>query len=161
MNNSVSFRNAVPGDEALIVDFIRKLAEYEHLLDEGVADEALIFEWVFEKRKAEVIFAMSEGHEIGYSLFYYNFSTFPGNAGLHLEDLFVLPEYRGKGYGKAFFKELARMAAERGCSRLEWTCLNWNQPSIDFYLALGAVTDTQRALYSLSGNSFNALGEQK
>ena len=157
MNNKVSFRFAMPGDEALIVDFIKKLAEYEHLLDEDVADEALIFEWVFEKRKVEVIFAMKEGREVGYSLFYYNFSTFPGKPGLYLEDLFVLPACRGKGYGKALFKELARIAAARGCSCLEWTCLNWNQPSIDFYLSLGAVPDTQRALFSLTGDPLNAL----
>ena len=131
--SNCTFRSAVPGDEELILHFIRALADYEHMSDQVVATPALLREWIFEKRKAEVIFAVSDGKEVGFALFFHNFSTFLGRAGLYLEDLFVLPEERGHGYGKALLKELARIAVERGCGRLEWWCLDWNKPSIDFY----------------------------
>ena len=131
--SSVTFRPAAPGDEELMLSFIRALADYEHMTDQVVATPALLREWIFEKKKAEVLFALDEGREVGFALFFHNFSTFLGRAGIYLEDLFVLPQERGKGYGKALLKELARIAVERGCGRLEWSCLDWNQPSIDFY----------------------------
>lgn len=134
----LTFRQAEEKDAGLILYFIKQLAEYEHMSDEVVATEELLREWIFEKKKAEVIFAIENGEAVGFALFFHNFSTFLGRAGIYLEDLFVLKEHRGKGYGKALLKKLAQTAVERGCGRLEWSCLDWNTPSIDFYLSLGA-----------------------
>ena len=134
----LTFRQAEEKDAGLILYFIKQLAEYEHMSDEVVATEELLREWIFEKKKAEVIFALENGEAVGFALFFHNFSTFLGRAGIYLEDLFVLKEHRGKGYGKALLKKLAQTAVERGCGRLEWSCLDWNTPSIDFYLSLGA-----------------------
>ena len=134
----LTFRQAEEKDAGLILYFIKQLAEYEHMSDEVVATEELLREWIFEKKKAEVIFAIENGEAVGFALFFHNFSTFLGCAGIYLEDLFVLKEHRGKGYGKALLKKLAQIAVERGCGRLEWSCLDWNTPSIDFYLSLGA-----------------------
>lgn len=134
----LEFRFARREDVPLILQFIRELADYEQLLSEVVADEATLEQWIFDKQKAEVIFAVVDGKEIGFALFFHNFSTFLGRAGLYLEDLYVQPEYRGNGYGKAILKKLAAIAVERGCGRLEWWCLDWNKPSIEFYRSLGA-----------------------
>ena len=136
--NNLKFRFAEEKDAALILQFIIGLAEYENMLDDVVATEDLLKTWIFEKKKAEVIFALEDGVEVGFALFFHNFSTFLGRAGIHLEDLFVMPEYRGKGYGKGLLKKLAQIAIERDCGRLEWSCLDWNKPSIDFYLSMGA-----------------------
>ncbi|HIZ43840.1 MAG TPA: GNAT family N-acetyltransferase [Firmicutes bacterium] len=108
----ISFRCAEESDTALILQFIRELADYEHMLEEVVATEELLREWIFEKKKAEVIFALEDGTEIGFALFFHNFSTFLGRAGIYLEDLYVRPDHRGKGYGKALLKELARIAGD-------------------------------------------------
>ena len=151
--HKLTFRQAVPGDEALILDFIRRLAEYEHMSDDVVATEALLSEWIFEKGRAEVIFAVEDGREVGFALFFHNFSTFLGRAGIYLEDLFVLEEERGHGVGKALLQELARIARERGCGRLEWSCLDWNKPSIDFYLGIGAVPMSDWTVYRLAGDT--------
>ncbi len=134
----MDFRFAERKDCALILSFIKELAKYEHLENEVVATEKLLEEWIFDNKKAEVIFVLEEDKEVGFALFFYNFSTFLGRAGIHLEDLFVLPEYRKKGYGKAILKKLAQITVERGCGRLEWCCLDWNTPSIEFYQSLGA-----------------------
>lgn len=151
---SCTFRPAVPGDEAKILEFIRALADYEHLSDQVVATPELLREWLFEKNKAEVIFAVAGGSEVGFALFFHNFSTFLGRAGLYLEDLFVLPEERGKGYGKALLCELARITVERGCGRLEWACLDWNRPSIDFYTKrMAAVPMDEWTTYRLTGGT--------
>lgn len=107
----------------------------------------------FEKKKAEVIFAVEDGKKVGFALFFHNFSTFLGRAGIYLEDLFVLPEFRGKGYGKALLQRLAAIAVERGCGRLEWACLDWNKPSIDFYLSLGAKAMDIWTTYRLDGET--------
>ena len=144
-------RQAERKDCAMILSFIKALAEYEHMLDEVVADEALLEEWIFDKQKAEVIFAVADGKEVGFALFFHNFSTFLGRAGIYLEDLFVLPEYRGNGYGKALLQRLAAITVERGCGRLEWSCLDWNQPSIDFYLSLGASRMEDWTTYRMTG----------
>ena len=144
-------RQAERKDCAVILSFIQALADYENMSDDVVADEALLEEWIFDKQKAEVIFAVADGKEVGFALFFHNFSTFLGRAGIYLEDLFVLPEYRGKGYGKALLKKLAEIAVERGCGRLEWSCLDWNQPSIDFYLSLGAKPMDEWTLYRMKG----------
>ena len=149
----VTFRKAVREDVPLILEFIKGLAEYEKMSDEVVATEEILDEWLFDKEKAEVIFAIAEGEEVGFALFFHNFSTFLGRAGIYLEDLFVKPKYRGNGYGKAILKRLAQIAVERGCGRLEWSCLDWNQPSIDFYLSLGATTMSGWTGYRLTGET--------
>jgi GNAT superfamily N-acetyltransferase len=154
---NLTFRYAKESDAALILQFIKDLAEYEEMPDEVVATEAVLKEWLFEKEKAEVIFAVSDGTEVGFALFFHNFSTFLGRAGLYLEDLYVKPEYRGCGYGKAILKKLAQIALERGCGRLEWWCLDWNKPSIDFYLSLGAEPMQDWTVYRLAGNTLKNL----
>ena len=135
---NLTFRNAVREDIPLILKFIKKLAEYEKRLNEVVAKEKDLEKWIFDKNQAEVIFALENGKEIGFALFFLSFSTYLGNVNLHLEDLFIDPEYRGRGYGKALLKKLAKIVVDRGYGRFEWTCLSWNKPSIDFYLSLGA-----------------------
>ncbi len=155
-----TFRHARRGDEALILEFIKGLAAYEGMLDEVMATEELLTEWIFDKGKAEVIFALAEGKEVGIALFFHNFSTFLGKSGIYLEDLFVKPEHRGRGHGKALLQELGRLANERGCGRLEWVCLDWNQPSIDFYRSLGAVPLDDWTVYRVSGEALDRLPER-
>ena len=159
MDTQVNFRFAKRQDVPLILKFICELAEYEKMLDEVVADEAMLEDWLFDKEKAEVIFACLDDKEIGFALFFHNFSTFLGRAGLYLEDLYVLPEYRGNGYGKALLKKLAAIAIERQCGRLEWCCLDWNQPSIDFYLSLGAKPMSDWTTYRIAGKTLNDLAK--
>jgi len=158
MSNS-NFRYAKETDVALILYFIKELAAYEKMSDEVVATEELLKEWIFEKKKAEVIFALEDGKEVGFALFFHNFSTFLGRAGIYLEDLFVKSEYRGKGYGKALLKKLAEIAVERGCGRLEWSCLDWNKPSIDFYLSLGAEQMSDWTTYRITGDTLRKMAE--
>ena len=155
----MTIRFATENDCALILHFIRDLAEYEKMADQVVASEELLREWIFEKQKAEVLFVCEEGKELGFALFFHNFSTFLGRAGIYLEDLFVLQEYRGKGYGKALLKKLAQIAVECGCGRLEWSCLDWNSPSIDFYRALGAIPMDDWTTYRLTGETLKKLSE--
>lgn len=154
-----SFRKAAREDVPLILKFIRALAVYEKMEDRVVGDERLLESELFDRQKAEVIFALEREKEVGFALFFHNFSTFLGRSGLYLEDLFVLPEYRGKGYGKAILKKLASIAVERGCGRLEWSCLDWNKPSIDFYLSLGAAPMSDWTVYRLTGNTLKVLAE--
>ncbi len=153
MTSNLNFRYAKESDTEQILYFIKELAAYEKMLDEVVATEDLLKEWIFEKKKAEVIFAMEGETEVGFALFFHNFSTFLGRAGIYLEDLFVLPEHRGKGYGKGLLKQLAKIAVERGCGRLEWWCLDWNKPSIDFYLSLGAEPMEDWTVYRIAGDT--------
>ena len=155
--SNTQFRFAEVQDAALILDFIKGLAEYEKMSDQVVATEELLREWIFEKKKAEVIFAVENGKEVGFALFFHNFSTFLGRSGIYLEDLFVIPEYRGRGHGKALIRELARITVERGCGRLEWCCLDWNKPSIDFYLSLGAVPMDEWTTYRLAGEKLKGF----
>ena len=159
MNAELNFRYAERNDVSLILKFIRELAAYEKMLDEVVADEATLEEWIFDKNKAEVIFACLDGKEIGFALFFHNFSTFLGRAGLYLEDLYVSPEYIGKGYGRAILKKLASIAVERKCGRLEWWCLDWNKPSIDFYLSLGAEPMSDWTVYRIAGETLKNLAK--
>ena len=153
----LSFRFAVREDTPLILSFIRALAAYEQMADQVIATEELLAEQLFDRGNAEVLFALEDGKEVGFALFFHNFSTFLGRAGLYLEDLFVLPEYRGRGYGKALLRQLARIARERGYGRMEWWCLDWNRPSIDFYLSLGAEPMRDWTVYRLSGATLEAL----
>lgn len=154
-----AFRFAERKDTPLILTFIRELADYEKMLNEVVADEKTLEHWIFDQQKAEVIFVLEDGKEAGFALFFHNFSTFLGRAGIYLEDLYVRPEYRGKGYGKALIKELARIAVERGCGRLEWWCLDWNKPSIDFYLSLGAEPMVDWTVYRIAGQTLTDLAK--
>lgn len=161
MQDKLTFRPAERKDTPLILQFIKKLADYEQMADEVVADEQTLENWIFDKQKAEVIFALENGKEIGFALFFHNFSTFLGCAGIYLEDLYVDPEYRGKGYGKALLKKLASIAVERACGRLEWWCLDWNKPSIDFYLSLGAQPMSDWTTYRLTGDTLKNLGKKE
>ena len=153
----MNFRFATEADCVLILDFIRQLAAYEHMSDQVVATEGLLREWIFEKQKAEVLFVCDGAQEVGFALFFHNFSTFLGRAGVYLEDLFVLPEYRNQGFGKALLKKLAQITVERGCGRLEWACLDWNKPSIDFYLSLGADVMDEWTTYRLTGKTLEEM----
>ena len=155
----ISIRFAKKEDCGLILGFIKELAKYEKMLDDVVATEELLNEWIFEKGKAEVLFAVADGKEVGFALFFHNFSTFLGRAGIYLEDLYVLPEYRNRGYGKALLKELARITVQRGCGRLEWCCLDWNKPSIDFYLSFGSKPMDEWTTYRLSGDSLLKMAD--
>ena len=132
-------RPAKETEAGLILEFIKKLAAYEKCSDEVVADEATIYNSIFVEKAAEVVFAEEDGVVIGFALFFHNFSTFVGRKGLYLEDLFIIPEKRGLGYGKAILKYLANIAVERHCGRMEWICLDWNAPSLAFYRSIGAI----------------------
>ncbi len=136
---SINIRPAKETEAGLILEFIKKLAAYEKCSDEVVADEATIYNSIFVEKAAEVVFAEEDGVVIGFALFFHNFSTFVGRKGLYLEDLFIIPEKRGLGYGKAILKYLANIAVERNCGRMEWICLDWNAPSLAFYRSIGAV----------------------
>ena len=158
--SALTFRFAVEADVPLILRFIRDLADYEGMADQVVATEELLCRELFARRGAEVLFALRNGREVGFALFFHNFSTFLGRSGLYLEDLFVLPEERGKGYGRAILRRLAQIALERGCGRMEWWCLDWNRPSIDFYLSLGAEAMEDWTVYRLSGETLRRAAEE-
>lgn len=160
MDKQLAFRFATEKDVPLILKFIKGIAEYEKMLDEVETTEELLHEYLFEKQRAEVIFAIVDNVEVGFALFFHNFSTFVGKSGLYLEDIFVWPQYRGKGYGKAIFKELVKIANERDCGRMEWVCLNWNQPSIDFYLSLNAKPLDEWTTYRIDKEGLKALAEK-
>lgn len=151
-------RYAERKDTGQILGFIRGLAEYEHMSDEVTATEELLEEWLFDKKKAEVLLVSEENMDVGFALFFHNFSTFLGKAGIYLEDLYVLPEYRGKGYGKSLLKKLAQITMERKCGRMEWCCLDWNQPSIDFYRSIGAEPLDEWTTYRLAGETLEQFG---
>ncbi len=154
------FRFAEEKDVPRILFFIKELAKYEKMSTEVIATEELLKEWIFEKEKAEVIFIIENNKEVGFALFFHNFSTFLGRGGIYLEDLYILPEYRGKGYGKATLSKLAKIALERGCGRLEWWCLDWNKPSIDFYISLGAEPMDEWTTYRLTGDTLKNMAER-
>ncbi|MFI3211838.1 MAG: GNAT family N-acetyltransferase [Eubacteriales bacterium] len=156
---SLEFRTATKEDVGTILFFIHQLAEYENMTDDVVATEELLTEWIFEKEKAQVILGSIDGKDIGIALYFNNFSTFLGRAGIYLEDLFILKEYRGNGYGKAFLKKLASIAVENGYGRLEWSCLDWNQSSIDFYLSLDAVQMDEWTTYRLTGDALISMAQ--
>lgn len=157
--NKDMFRFAIPGDEGKILYFINELAKYEKMEKDVVATESLLAKWIFEEHKANVIFVMSDGKEAGFALYFNNFSTFLGKPGIYLEDLFIEPEYRHRGYGKAMLKKLAKIAVDSGFGRIEWWCLDWNKPSIDFYLSLGAEKMSDWTTYRLSGDALKKMSE--
>ncbi|HKJ33574.1 MAG TPA: GNAT family N-acetyltransferase [Balneolales bacterium] len=152
-------RPGTPDDASLILSFIKELADYEKMSDEVVADENLINEHLFGKRKsAEVVIGYYKNEPVGFALFFHNFSTFLGRPGLYLEDLFVRKEMRGKGFGKALLKHLAHLAVKRNCGRMEWAVLNWNEPSIQFYKSLGAKPMDDWTVYRVTGKALKELG---
>jgi len=155
-----SIRFAARGDIPAVLGFIRALAAYENMEDQVIANEALLETWVFEKKRAEVLLAFEGETPVGFALFFHNFSTWLGRAGIYLEDLFVLPEYRGKGYGKLLLKRLARIAVQRGCGRLEWACLDWNEPAIAFYKAVGAAPLDEWTTYRVTGDALLSLASR-
>lgn len=160
MSGQISFRYAERKDKELILQFIHRLAEYEKMEDQVIATADMLEEWIFDRQKAEVLLGVVNDKEVGFALFFHNFSTFLGRAGLYLEDLFILPEYRGQGFGKAFLKQLAAIALERGCGRLEWSCLDWNHPSIEFYRSLGAESMDEWTVYRLTREKMSLLSEK-
>lgn len=157
----MKFRFAERKDAAKILFFIKELAEYEKMSECVVATEAELEAQIFDKKNAEVIFALSDdGVEVGFALFFTTFSTFLAKPGIHLEDLYVLPEHRGRGFGRGLLCELAKICKERDCKRLEWTCLNWNTPSLEFYCSLGAEIMDEWSLLRLSGEELTRLSEE-
>ena len=156
-----TIRFAQESDCALILDFIRQLADYEQLAHQVVATEEGLRESLFARRQAEVVLAFEGGEAVGFALFFHNYSTFLGKAGLYLEDLFVKEAHRSKGYGRALFAHLAGLALERGCERLDWWCLDWNQSAIDFYTRLGAEPMSDWTVYRLGTEAMKKLVEKK
>ena len=154
----MKIRPATEADLGMIEELIRALAEYERMAGEVVMDGELLRQNLFGERPyAEVLIAEVDGEAAGFALFYHNFSTFVGRPGIYLEDLFVKPEYRGKGFGKALLKRLAEIAVERKCGRMEWAVLDWNEPAIGFYKSLGARPNDEWTVFRLAGDSLRNL----
>lgn len=156
-----TIRPARPDEAGLVLEFIKKLAVYERCADEVVADEDTLYHSLFVEKSAEVVFGEENGVVIGFALFFHNFSTFVGRKGLYLEDLFVLPEKRGLGYGKAFLKYLAKLAVERNCGRMEWICLDWNQSALAVYRSIGAVPMDEWTVQRLSEDALRRFAESE
>ena len=158
MRPMFAIREATPDDVALILRFIRELAEYERLRDRCIATEERVRETLFGARRyAEVIIGEEDGVPAGFALFFHNYSTFLARPGIYLEDLYVTPEARGRGYGKALLQRLAQLAVERECGRVEWAVLTWNAPSIAFYESLGAVPLDDWRIFRLTGDALERL----
>jgi GNAT superfamily N-acetyltransferase len=154
----MTIREATPADLELVESLIRGLAEYERLLDQVELETESLRRWLFgERRYAEVLIAEEDGEATGFALFFHNFSTFLGRPGIYLEDLFVLPEKRGRGIGEALLRRLAEIAVERECGRLEWAVLNWNVDAIGFYERLGAKPNSEWTTYRLTGDALREL----
>ena len=156
MDNNFRIRPAREDEAGLVYDFICKLAEYEKMRDQVEATKESVHQTIFVNKEAEVVFAEEDEKVIGFALFFHNYSTFVGHKGLYLEDLFVLPEKRGKGYGKALLKYV-----ERGCGRMEWVCLNWNAPSIAFYKSIGAIPMDEWTIYRLTASRLREFATEK
>jgi GNAT superfamily N-acetyltransferase len=154
-------KTATESDVPVIFSFIKKLAEYERLSSEVVATEELLRETLFgQRRTAEVAIGYFETKTVGFVLFFHTYSTFLGKPGLYIEDLFIDEDYRGRGYGRALLLHVARLAKERGCGRLEWAVLDWNQPAIGFYKKLGAVPMSEWTVFRVAGKSLDELASQ-
>lgn len=156
----MNFRWATENDTALILQFIKELADYEKLLHEVVATEELLKDQLFKQKNAYVFFILENNKEVGFALFFKNFSTFLGKAGMYLEDLYIQPQYRGKGYGKAMFNFLANHAKENNMERIDWWCLDWNKKSNDFYLSLGATRMEEWTVQRLDKNAIANLAKK-
>ena len=155
-----TIRNATPQDTGLIYGFILKMARYEKLESEVDTSEEALRRALFDERQAEVVIGEEHGIPVGFALFFHNFSTFRGQRGLYLEDLFVDREHRGKGYGKALLLHLTRIAVQRQCRRMEWAVLDWNAPSIAFYKSLGAVPMDEWTVFRLTEEQLHQLAQQ-
>jgi GNAT superfamily N-acetyltransferase len=162
MSEAITIRPAAVDDVAVILQFIRDLAKYEHLEHQVVATEGILREALFGSRPhAEVVLACLNGEPVGFALFFHNFSTFLGRAGIYLEDLYVRPEARGHGVGRRLLTWLAATAVSRGCGRLEWAVLDWNEPSIRFYRNLGAVALDDWTTYRVVGSALTELAGER
>ena len=160
--SKILIRPAIPDDVPLILQFIRELAEYEKLSHEVTASESLLREHLFGQRPvAEAMIAELDGESVGFALFFHNFSTFLGRAGIYLEDLFVRPHARGKGVGRALLTEIAKLAGQRNCGRLEWAVLDWNEPAIGFYKTLGAIPMDQWTIFRVTGDALDKLAQEE
>lgn len=157
MKNLLTFRYATREDIDLIYAFIKKLAEYEGMPEAVKASKEMIEEWMFERKKAEVLFAVLDEKEIGFSLFYESFAAYVGKGGIFIDDLFICPEFRGKGYGKELLRKMAQIALERECGRLEWLCLRDNTHSMKFYQHMGAKMSDECVVYRVTGEELNKL----
>lgn len=160
-SENFKIRFAEEDDVGMIYRLIMELAEYENLLEQVVATEEILNEALFKRKSAEVIIGEYKGEPVGYALFFHNFSTFLGQAGIYLEDLYIRPTMRGKGFGKTMLSFLGKVAKERECGRLEWSCLDWNESSIEFYTKLGAVAMNEWTVYRVSGESLDKLAENE
>lgn len=156
---NLKIRETTEEDCSLILSLIKEIAEYEKMSDQVVATEESLKESIFENKRAEVVILELNEEAIGYALYFYNYSTFIGKSGLYLEDIFIKKEVRGKGIGKEVFKFLVKKAKEEGCKRMEWSCLDWNEPSIKFYKSLGAVPMDEWTVYRLTEKEINKLSE--
>lgn len=159
MEKQLVIREAVVDDSQLIVDYIKKLAVYEKMEDDAVATAEQIRKTIFEQQYAHVLIAECDGHPIGFVLYFFNYSTFAGAPGLYLEDLYLDEAYRGYGFGKQLMQKLATIALEKGCARFEWTCLDWNEPSLAFYRKIGAVAMDEWTVQRLDGEALKRLAE--
>ncbi|MCQ8212769.1 GNAT family N-acetyltransferase [Cetobacterium somerae] len=153
-------RVAKEQDTELILKFIKELADYEKLLSEVVATEEILRESLFKRKMAEVLIGELNGKPIGFALFFYNFSTFLGKPGIYLEDLYVKPAFRGKGFGKEMLSYLANLCEEKDCGRLEWWCLDWNKTSIDFYKKIGAEPMDEWTTFRVTGENLKKLSDE-
>ena len=157
--DNLKLKRAKIEDTGLILDLIKEIAIYEKMLDQVVATEESLKESIFNKKDAEVLLVELNKEVIGYVLYFFNYSTFIGRGGFYLEDIYIKEQYRKNGYGKAIFKVLGKIAYENGCERMEWACLNWNKPSIEFYKSLGAVGMDEWTVYRLTRDKIKALAE--
>lgn len=160
-NSDFKIRFAVKEDTAIILDFIKELAEYEKMLDQVRATIEILKKTIFDDKKAEVILCEYQNKPVGFALFFHNYSTFLGKPGIYLEDLYVRPHMRGKGIGKKMLSFLAKLTIERDCGRLEWWCLDWNKSSVEFYLKIGAKPMNDWTVYRIDGESLNNLSQIK
>ncbi|MBO9621464.1 MAG: GNAT family N-acetyltransferase [Sphingomonas sp.] len=154
---TTNIRPSTPADVPLILRLVRELAEYEREPDAVVATEAMLHDALFERRFAEAVIAEKDGEAVGFALFFHNFSTWTGKPGIYLEDLYVTPEARGGGAGKALLRHIAGLALDRGCGRFEWAVLDWNQPAIDFYRAMGAAPMDEWTVQRVTGDALVRL----
>ena len=157
--DNLLIRRAERQDVPLLLNFILGIARYAKMEDKVIASPEVLERELFDEHRAEAVFALVDGREVGFALYFYNFSTFIGHSGLYLEDLFVWPEYRGKGYGKALLLHLVKTAREHQCGRMEWMSLDWNKPSNDFYLSLGAVPLNECTIYRLDATALERLSK--
>ena len=160
-NEKLIIRPAKPEEVGRVLELINRLAVYEKCANEVVADDATLYHSLFVEKSAEVVFAEEDGAIVGFALFFHNFSTFVGRKGLYLEDLFIIPEKRGLGYGKALLKYLARIAVERNCGRMEWICLDWNKPALSVYRSIGAVPMSEWTVQRLDEATLKAFAAQE